>query len=233
MARCASLRVAAVAALVSLCWPAGPRSRVFVLYLDTYHLPDLFQGVNHYPARDALRTWLRSLVGEDDVIAFMTPEMDVEALTFTRRTSAIDEFLRERWMREIRIDDHDAIERMYQMCYSRYEEMWVEEAMIARKRERKVISTLRGLIARLGGLRDDRKAVILVRGGWTLFGRDARGPRRAGRLPHRAVNGAALCRRSPPITSPPHTGHASVADTAVGRPLRWRQVTWESPSRGA
>ena len=101
---------------------ADPRSRVFVLYLDTYHLPDLFQGVNHYPAQEALRTWLRSLVGEDDVIAFMTPEMDVETLTFTRRTSAIDEFLRERWMREIRIDDHDAIERMYQMCYSRPEE---------------------------------------------------------------------------------------------------------------
>ena len=153
---------------------ADPRSRVFVLYLDTYHLPDLFQGVNHYPAQEALRTWLRSLVGEDDVIGFMTPEMDVESLTFTRRTSAIDEFLRERWMREIRIDDHDAIERMYQMCYSRYEEMWVEEAMIARKRERQVISTLRGLIARLGDLRDDRKAVILVGGGWTLFGPDAK-----------------------------------------------------------
>ena len=41
-------------------------------------------------------------------------------MTFTRRTSAIDEFLRERWMREIRIDDHDPTERMYQMCYSRW-----------------------------------------------------------------------------------------------------------------
>ena len=165
---------------------ADPRSRVFVLYLDTYHLPDLFQGVNHYPAQEALRTWLRSLVGEDDVIGFMTPEMDVESLTFTRRTSAIDEFLRERWMREIRIDDHDAIERMYQMCYSRYEEMWVEEAMIARKRERQVISTLRGLIARLGDLRDDRKAVILVGGGWTLFGPDAK---LAAPLPNRPLPG--------------------------------------------
>jgi VWFA-related protein len=153
---------------------ADPRSRVFVLYLDTYHLPGMFEGVDHRPARDALRTWLRSLIGEDDIVALVTPETDVESLTFTRRTAAIDAFLLDRWMREVRIDDHDATERMYQMCYSRYEEQWVEEAMIARKRERQVIDTLRGLITRLGDLRDDRKAVILVGGGWTLFGPDAK-----------------------------------------------------------
>ena len=165
---------------------ADPRSRVFVLYLDTYHLPGMFQGVDHRPARDALRTWLRSLVGEDDIVAFVTPETDVESLTFTRRTSAIDEFLLERWMRETRIDDHDAIERMYQMCYSRQEEQWVELAMIARKRERQVIDALRGLITRLGDLRDDRKAVILVGGGWTLFGPDAK---LAAPLPNRPLPG--------------------------------------------
>jgi len=165
---------------------ADPRSRVFVLYLDTYHLPGMFQGVDHRPARDALRTWLRSLIGEDDIVAFVTPETDVESLTFTRRTAAIDEFLLDRWMREIRIDDHDAIERMYQMCYSRQEEQWVELAMIARKRERQVIDTLRGLITRLGDLRDDRKAVILVGGGWTLFGPDAK---LAAPLPNRPLPG--------------------------------------------
>jgi len=153
---------------------ADPRSRVFVLYLDTYHLPGMFQGVDQGPAREALRMWLRSLIGQDDVVAFMTPEMDIESLTFTRRTSAIDDFLRERWMREVRVDGHDSIERLYQMCYSRLGEEWVIGEMIARKRERQVISTLHGLVGRLGNLRDDRKAVILVGGGWTLFGPNAK-----------------------------------------------------------
>ena len=94
---------------------ADPRSRVFVLYLDTYHLPGLLnEGVNQYPARDAVRTWMRSLLGEDDIVGFLTPELDAETMTFTRRTSAIDEFLRERWMREIRVDDFDPTERLYQ-----------------------------------------------------------------------------------------------------------------------
>jgi len=152
---------------------ADPRSRVFVLYLDTYHLPGLLnEGVNQYPARDAVRTWMRSLMGEDDVVGFLTPELDAETMTFTRRTSAIDDFLRERWMREIRVDDFDPIERMYQTCYTREEEQWVLEAMIARKRERQVLKTLHELVGRLGDLREDRKAVILVGGGWWVYGPD-------------------------------------------------------------
>jgi len=166
---------------------ADPRSRVFVLYLDTYHLPDAFQGVNYIPARDALRKWLRSAIGEDDIVAFVTPEMDVEAMTFTRRTSQFDDFLVTRWMREIRVDDFDSTERMYQTCYPRQEEQWVVEAMIARKRELAVVRTLRALVGRLGDLRDDRKAVILVGGGWFLFGPDAR---LAAPLPNRPIPGS-------------------------------------------
>jgi len=166
---------------------ADPRSRVFVLYLDTYHLPDLFQGVNQYPARDAVRTWMRTLLGEDDVVGFLTPELDAETMTFTRRTSAIDDFLRERWMREIRVDDYDPTERMYQTCYARYGEEWVEKAMIARKRERQVLTTLQELVRRLGDLREDRKAVILVGGGWWVYGPD---PKLAAPLENRPLPGS-------------------------------------------
>jgi len=167
---------------------ADPRSRVFVLYLDTYHLPGLLnEGVNQYPARDAVRTWMRSLMGEDDVVGFLTPELDAETMTFTRRTSAIDDFLRERWMREIRVDDHDPTERMYQTCYTRDEEQWVLEAMIARKRERQVLKSLHELVNRLGDLREDRKAVILVGGGWWVYGPDQK---LAAPLPNRPLPGS-------------------------------------------
>lgn len=167
---------------------ADPRSRVFVLYLDTYHLPGLLnEGVNHYPARDAVRTWMRSLLGEDDVVGFLTPELDAETMTFTRRTSALDDFLRERWMREIRVDDHDPTERLYQMCYTREEEQWVLAQMIARKRERQVLRTLHELVNRLGDLREDRKAVLLVGGGWWVYGPDQK---LAAPLPNRPIPGS-------------------------------------------
>jgi len=167
---------------------ADPRSRVFVLYLDTYHLPGMLnEGVNQYPARDAVRTWMRSLMGEDDVVGFLTPELDAETMTFTRRTSAIDDFLRERWMREIRVDDYDPTERMYQTCYTRYEEEWIPPAMIARKRERQVLKTLHELVGRLGDLREDRKAVILVGGGWWVYGPNQK---LASPLPNRPLPGS-------------------------------------------
>jgi len=167
---------------------ADPRSRVFVLYLDTYHLPGLLnEGVNQYPARDAVRTWMRSLLGEDDIVGFLTPELDAGTMTFTRRTFAIDEFLRERWMREIRVDDYDLTERMYLACYTRVAEAWVAEAMIARKRERQVLKTLHELVSRLGDLRDDRKAVLLVGGGWWVYGPD---PKLAAPLENRPLPGS-------------------------------------------
>ena len=167
---------------------ADPRSRVFVLYLDTYHLPGLLnEGVNQYPARDAVRTWMRSLLGEDDIVGFLSPELDAETMTFTRRTAAIDEFLRERWMREIRVDDFDPTERLYQMCYPREIDQWVLAQMIARKRERAVLKSLHELVNRLGDLREDRKAVLLVGGGWWVYGPDQK---LAAPLPNRPIPGS-------------------------------------------
>ena len=60
---------------------ADPRNRVFVVYIDTYHLPDIWSGVDAGPARRAYL--LRSLLADYAERFFQVPlghgEGDVRA----------------------------------------------------------------------------------------------------------------------------------------------------------
>jgi VWFA-related protein len=174
---------------------AEARNRLFVLFLDTYHTsvdattinvtaggggsgrPS--QAANAPDSRigHALATFLQQLIGPDDLIALMRPEMSVTALTFTRRPSSFEDllFTGGAWQRRLPADDLvsgdlDETEREYQVCYPA--ERAVVAAMIARRRERMVLSALRGLVGHLQGLREERKAILVVTEGWRLFGRD-------------------------------------------------------------
>ena len=64
---------------------ADPRARVFVLFLDTYHVSQ-GSAVN---VRRPLINMLNRLAGPDDLIAVMTPDMAASDITFTRRTDKI------------------------------------------------------------------------------------------------------------------------------------------------
>jgi VWFA-related protein len=175
---------------------ADARNRLFVLFLDTYHTSVDATTVNvrtaaggsDRPARasangsdsrigHALATFLRQLIGPDDLIALMRPESSVTALTFTRRPASFEDllFTGGAWQRRLPADDLvvgdlDEIEREYQACYPG-ERAAVAE-MIARRRERMVLSALRGLVSHLQGLREERKAILVVTEGWQLFVRD-------------------------------------------------------------
>src|SRR5436190_819265 len=66
-----------------------PRARVFVLFLDIPHV--------ELTASRAIRTPLVEafdrLIGADDLVAVMTPDMSPRDITFARRTTAIEGFL--------------------------------------------------------------------------------------------------------------------------------------------
>ena len=70
-----------------------PRARIIVLFLDSRFVA----------AEGALRIWaplidaLNKLIGADDLIAVMTPEMPASGLTFTRRTGSIEQMLSGLW----------------------------------------------------------------------------------------------------------------------------------------
>ena len=57
-----------------------PRNRVFVIYLDIFHIT--ISG--SYFAREPLLNFLRRSLGKNDLFAVMTPEVPVSRLTFAR-----------------------------------------------------------------------------------------------------------------------------------------------------
>ena len=73
-----------------------PRSRVFVLFLDINHVELGASRAIRTPLIEALDR----LIGQDDLIAVMTPEMSPQDVTFARRTTTIEGFLTRYWWGE-------------------------------------------------------------------------------------------------------------------------------------
>ena len=161
---------------------ANARARVVVVFLDTYHVSDE-SSQNLGPA---LADVLRRELGPDDLVALMTPDMRASDLTFGRSTQALEQMLAGRgtWGRrgELGIGDLDGEEQAYRFCYppddrdnpsagvsrsSRVSEVAWE--MIQRRRERRTLDAFDQLIAFLGTVREERKAVLTVSEGWVLF----------------------------------------------------------------
>jgi VWFA-related protein len=154
---------------------AESKARLFVLFLDTYHI-SLDGAMN---IRSALIRFLTMALGPEDLIAVMTPEMPVVTVTFARRTASIESLLDRTWdwSRRGTMNRYDPIEEQYMRCYpvalgevGRLSA--IAREMINRRRERITLEALKGLVVHLGGLREERKAVLAVTEGWMLYGRE-------------------------------------------------------------
>jgi VWFA-related protein len=147
-----------------------PRSRVFVLFLDTYHT-----GVaGSHGMQRALVSLLERLLGPDDLVAVMTPEMSASDIVLARRTGSIEAMLSRYWYwgRRERITDRDPQEDDYEACYPPWTYGDVAQVMIARRREKLVLDALTDLAVHLRDLREERKAVLTVSEGWRLYRQD-------------------------------------------------------------
>lgn len=147
-----------------------PRRRVFVVFLDTYHVD---RGSAAY-VRKALQRFFTTSFGQDDLVAYMTPHMSGRDLSFSNSTDALVRFLDDNafWgaADDIAGNEGDADERDMRACFGDTKEQ--REAYLglrSRLREQKSLSALSGLVAHLDGLREGRKAVIAVTLGWRLF----------------------------------------------------------------
>jgi VWFA-related protein len=154
---------------------AEAKARLFVLFLDTYHIT-LSSAVH---VKQALVRVLQRMLGPDDLVAVMTPEMSAAGITFARRTSTIEEMLDQawHWSRRESITNYDPIEERYMDCYppeptERAQVSAIAREMIARRRERLSLEALADLVAHLGGLREERKAVLAVSEGWLIYQAD-------------------------------------------------------------
>lgn len=162
-----------------------PRSRVFVLFLDRYHT-----GVaGSHRMRTALGTLLDRIIGPDDLVAVMTPDMSAGDITFTRRTASIGDMLAREWTWGVRDQSMmlDPEEQQYLNCFPEQHDpvrgetpagmalgdsqpaASVAREMIARRREKRTLDALGELSLFLRGVREERKAVLVVSDGWALY----------------------------------------------------------------
>jgi VWFA-related protein len=144
----------------------NPRSRVFVIFLDQTHV----DFSDSYAIAEPLIRLINRILGPDDLVGVMTPDMSVNDVVLSRRTEVTEERLRKHWHwgdRFARMNDER--EDAYEMCYPGpvYGDLALQ--MIARKRERETLEALQDLVGYLGAIREERKAVLTVTHGWDLF----------------------------------------------------------------
>lgn len=150
-----------------------PRARVFLIFLDTYHTQVEGSAVMRQP----LINFIDRVLGPDDLVALMTPEMAASDITLGRKTTVINRLLEREWYwgRRGRLtsSDNDETEDLYEACYPNVAPTGgIAAEMIARRREKLTLDALEDLMIHLAGLREERKAVVAVTEGWLLYRRN-------------------------------------------------------------
>jgi VWFA-related protein len=153
----------------------NPEARVFVIYLDMWHVS--VEGSKHAVA--PISTFLNNIIGPGDLVGLMTPEMTPQNLTLTRRGQGVEALVNDSWAwgQRDRVVTPDEREQQYAICYPdgpRSPTAGIAKEMIERRREEKTLRSVSDLVGYLDNLRDERKFVILLSEGWVLFGRNDR-----------------------------------------------------------
>jgi VWFA-related protein len=144
----------------------NPRNRVFVIFLDQTHVEF---GDSHAIAEPLIRL-INRILGPDDLVGVMTADMSANELVLSRRTEVTEERLRTHWHWGDRFAHmNDEREDAYEMCYPVITYGDLAAVLIARKREREVLEALQDLVRYVGGIKEERKAILTVTHGWDLF----------------------------------------------------------------
>lgn len=147
---------------------ADPRARLFVLFMDVWHV----QLAGSYRAQEPVGRLLERLIGQDDMVGVMTPEMSARNITFARRTSTLQAMMATTWYWGQRDQPPmlDPREEAYRQCYGADDRLVAE--MIDRRREKKTLDSLEEMVVHLEGVREERKFVLVLSEGWRLFRRN-------------------------------------------------------------
>jgi VWFA-related protein len=158
----------------SLAMAQASRARLIVLFLDIYHV----EVDGSHNIRKPLVDALDKLIGPDDLVAVMTPEMSASDITFARKTTTIDGFLTRYWDwgERNRLLPPDPVDRQYAECYPNVpgisdcsDANGIAAEMIDRRHEKAVLDSLEDLVGYLRGVREERKAILAISDGWLLF----------------------------------------------------------------
>lgn len=151
---------------------AQPDTRLFVLFLDTLHV----HVEGSYRAQGPTATLLDRVVGEDDLVGVMTPEISARNITFSPRTDSVSRLLRDNWTWGERQSAmaRDPRDRDIEQCYpDTGPTEGLARPLLQRRQEGRVMKAIEDLIQHLEGLREERSFVLLLTEGWLMPRADA------------------------------------------------------------
>jgi VWFA-related protein len=159
---------------------ADPANRVFVIYLDKYHVTI----AGSHNARKPLVDMLDRILAPNDLFGVMVPDMRPRDLAFGRKLTTTAEDLARYWP----WGDRDSIMRtaddqQLDACFGSDprsgQPVYVDDGGVRRfvgdvlrdrRHEDATLTSLNDLVTYLGQIREERKAVLVFTGGWRLFG---------------------------------------------------------------
>jgi len=145
---------------------ADPRSRVFVLYLDSYHL-NFFDAAR---LRTPIVRTMDDMLAPADLFAVMTPIIDAHRLAFGRKTITVEDDVAREW--PVDVTDQKQLDVEEQRIADCYTGTKVPVGLIiAKRREDRVLTSLEELVRFLGAVREGRKTVFVFTQGWALYPR--------------------------------------------------------------
>jgi VWFA-related protein len=139
---------------------SDPRYRLFVVFVPLAARNPLPDAVIQRE-RLSLIQQLNNLLGPDDLVAVMTSDMRVEDLTFERRLPLTESAWPTR--------SADPRYALWDACYPAAFPDSPNGEMKGRYQELMAFEALDALIAHLGGLRDERKHVLVLSNGFRMF----------------------------------------------------------------
>jgi VWFA-related protein len=191
------------------------RGRLFVLFLDTYHVDVAGSRAIQKPLIDALNR----MIAEDDLVGVMTPEMSANDVTFARKTTTIEGFLTRywHWGERDRLNPPDPEDEQYGICYPNFppsstcaDQNGIAAEMIDRRHEKRSLDALHDLVIMLRGVREERKAIVAITAGWLLY------------RPSDALARPLACHRDtagiPTVTVDPRSGRLTTSEPTSATP---------------
>ncbi len=148
-----------------------PNARVFVLYLDRWHV-----GTDgSFRSAAPVEAFLDKVVGPNDLVGVMTPDITPQNMTLVRKGNGIDRVLRDVWYwgERDRLNTSDPHEDGIRACYpDSGSTAGIAKEMVERRREQQTLRSLDGMVRYLDGVREERKFVLLLSEGWVQFRRN-------------------------------------------------------------
>ena len=130
--------------------------RLFVFFMDDYHV----RLGNSLSVKEPLTRFVQTQLRPNDIVGIMYPLTPLDGITFTRNMASVISAIERFEGRKFDYRPRNSFEEQYARAPS--------EA-VEQIRNQVVMTALRGLATRLGGLREGRKAIIYVSEGLTVM----------------------------------------------------------------